>query len=90
LEPGTIEIDPSVVYFTFSRIRPFFSCGRTIQSTLDSLLKNELVTADLPYITLLFDGKNYFSLNNRRLFVFKSLRQAGKLMTVRARVKPVP
>jgi hypothetical protein len=25
-----IEIDPAIVYFTFSRVRPFFSCGRPI------------------------------------------------------------
>ena len=30
LEPGMILIDPAEVYFTFSRIRPFFSCGRPI------------------------------------------------------------
>jgi hypothetical protein len=29
-------------------------------------------------------------LNNRRLFVFKSLRSAGLIQTVVARVKPVP
>jgi len=74
-----IEIDPAIVYFTFSRVRPFFSCGRPIQETLDSLLQGDIITSDLPSITLLFDGKNYFSLNNRRLFVFKTLRAAGKL-----------
>jgi len=44
----------------------------------------------LPSISLLFDGTNYFSLNNRRLFVFKTLRSAGLIQTVIARVKPVP
>lgn len=90
LDPGMIEIDPSLVYFTFSRIRPTFSCGRPIQQTLDQLLKGELQPGDLPSISLLYDGTNYFSLNNRRLFVFKTLRGAGLLSTVVARVKPVP
>ena len=90
LGPDEIEIDPDIVYFTFSRVRPFFSCGRPVQATLDALLKGEINTADLPQISLLFDGRDYFSLNNRRLFVFKTLKQAGKLQTVRARVKPVP
>ena len=85
-----VDIDPEIVYFTFSRVRPFFSCGRPVNETLESLIKGDLDTSDLPSITLLFDGVSYFSLNNRRLFVFKSLRQAGKLETVRARVKPVP
>ena len=90
LDPGMIEIDPSHVYFTFSRIRPFFSCGRPIQQTLDQLLKGEIQPSDLPSISLLFDGTNYFSLNNRRLFVFKTLKSAGLIQTVIARVKPVP
>lgn len=90
LEPGTVEIDPSLVYFTFSRVRPMFSCGRPIQETLDSLLSGALSTSDLPQITLLYDGKNYFSLNNRRLYVFKTLKQAGLIKNIRARVKPVP
>lgn len=90
LDPGLLEIDPSLIYFTFSRIRPLFSCGRPIQQTLDQLLSSELLPADLPQITLLFDGKHYFSLNNRRLFVFKTLRAAGLLTSVVARVKPVP
>ena len=85
-----VDIDPEIIYFTFSRVRPFFSCGRPVSETLESLIKGDLDTSDLPSITLLFDGVSYFSLNNRRLFVFKTLRQAGKLSTVRARVKPVP
>jgi arabinogalactan endo-1,4-beta-galactosidase len=85
-----MDIDPMIVYFTFSRIRPFFSCGRPIQETLDALIKGEVLIADLPSIQLLFDGKNYFSLNNRRLYVFKTLKQAGLIEQVRARVKPVP
>jgi hypothetical protein len=85
-----LDIDPALVYFTFSRVRPFFSCGRPVQETLDALLSGSLSTSELPSITLLHDGTNFFSLNNRRLFVFKTLRQAGKIATVRARVKPVP
>lgn len=68
-----------MVYFTFSRVRPYFSCGKPVQETLDALAKGELDTGDLPQITLLYDGRNYFSLNNRRLFVFKTLRMAGSI-----------
>ena len=74
LGPDEIEIDPDIIYFTFSRVRPFFSCGRPVQQTLDALIKGDLTTADLPQISLLFDGHDYFSLNNRRLFVFKTLK----------------
>ena len=84
------EIDPSIVYFTFSRIRPFFSCGRTVHDTLEQLCSRRLAIDDLPSITLLFDGRNYFSLNNRRLYCMKELRKMGLIASMKARVKPVP
>ena len=74
-----VEVDPSIIYFTFSRVRPFFSCGRPVQATLDAITRGETQTWDLPSISLLFDGKHYFSLNNRRLFVFKALKDAGMI-----------
>lgn len=85
-----VSIDPSIVYFTFSRIRPKFSCGRTVEDTLRELIEGRLDLQTLPRITLLHDGRNYFSLNNRRLYVFKRLREAGVISTVPARVKAVP
>jgi hypothetical protein len=84
------QIDPMPVYFTFSRIRPQFSCGRFVHDTLHAIQSGALAVADLPTIAVLFDGANYFSLNNRRLFVFKELRRLGLVATVPARVKPVP
>jgi hypothetical protein len=48
LGPDEIEVDPDIVYFTFSRVRPFFSCGRPVQATLDALIKGDISTADLP------------------------------------------
>ena len=85
-----VEVDPSNVYFTFSRIRPLFSCGRHIETTLEALRSGEMSIESLPPITLLSDGKNLFSLNNRRLYVFKTLRNEGKISTIRARLKMMP
>ncbi|OAA73344.1 hypothetical protein ISF_00245 [Cordyceps fumosorosea ARSEF 2679] len=86
------DIDPDEVFFTFSRLRPQFSCGRRVRDTLDAALRGSLVPADLPPISVLRDPAtgHLFSLNNRRLYVFKALRAAGRLETVPARVKPVP
>lgn len=85
-----VQVDPLPVYFTFSRIRSQFSCGRRVHDTLQALLDGALSPADLPTIALLFYGVNYFSLNNRRLFVFKELARRGLVSTVPARVRPVP
>ncbi|RNC55962.1 hypothetical protein TcCL_ESM06520 [Trypanosoma cruzi] len=86
-----VEIDPATVYFTFSRIRPTFSCGRTIASTLDQFLRCEVTPNDLPLLCVLTDkaGRCY-SLNNRRLYLYKELKERGVLETVPARLRRMP
>lgn len=89
--PGAVvELDPSCIYFTFSRIRPQFSCGRTIQSTLDQLLANELQPSDLPLLSVLTDGAHYYSQNNRRLYTYKKLQALGKIENIPVRLRPLP
>ncbi|KAJ6780229.1 hypothetical protein PWT90_01956 [Aphanocladium album] len=86
------DVDPKDVFFTFSRLRPRFSCGRRVQDTLDAILGDELRPEDLPPISVLLDSAtgHMFSLNNRRLYVFKSLQAQGRLQTIPVRIKPVP
>lgn len=93
---GLDPIDPAVVYFTHSKIRPAFSgCGRRIQDTVDEILTGIKTVSELPFITVLTSGDgHYYSLNNRRLYVLKHLRSIGFLEptnTVRVRLKtPLP
>ena len=75
---GLTLVDPLPIYFTFSRIRPQFSCGRFVKDTLEELLAGNISPADLPSIAVLTDGENLFSLNNRRLFVYKHC-QLGRI-----------
>ena len=73
-------IDPKEIRFTHSRVRPFFSgCGRSLESTIESIINKEITIEDLPMITVIKNGNFYFSLNNRRLYVFKFLRDSGFL-----------
>lgn len=84
-------VDPSKVHFTFSRIRPQFSCGRTIQSTIDEIVAGKIAPKDLPSIQVLQDKDgNLFSMNNRRLFVFKQLQRLGLLESIQVRLRSVP
>lgn len=85
-----IHVDPLLVYFTFSRIRPRFSCGRTIASTLQQFRDGELQPRDLPLLSVLTDGTHYYSQNNRRLYTYKQLRQEGLMETVPVRLRPLP
>ena len=94
---GFIEVDPQRVRFQHSRIRPQFSgCGRSVVSTLDSIRKGDITPSDIPPIQVIVgpdenDGKGpwYFSLNNRRLWVFKRCRDEGLLPNnvIRVRVR---
>ena len=86
------QVNPSDIFFTFPRLRPKFSCGRRVQDTLDSILSKKLRAEDLPSINVLVDPAtgHMFSLNNRRLYVFKALQAEGRLDTIPVRMKPVP
>ncbi|KAL7513982.1 hypothetical protein ACHAXN_011854 [Cyclotella atomus] len=83
-----ISIDPSRIRYQHSRIRPHFSgCGTSVHHTLESIQSGSLSVDDLPPIQVLIgpsdtDGNPwYFTLNNRRLWVFKQLREGGYLTT---------
>ena len=87
--PYFIEIDPSIVYFTHARIRSTFSgCGRKVEETLDEIINGKLKPADLPFITVMYDGSVYYSLNNRRLWVLKQCKERGLVDHIRVRVRP--
>lgn len=85
-----VRIDPSHIRFTHSRIRPFFSgCGRRVEDTLADILDGRMQFEDLPFITVIAmdDGEVFFSLNNRRLWVIKQLKERGFLDKVPVRIK---
>ncbi len=77
---GIIEIDPQQIYFTHSRVRPFFTgCNKRIEDTLQEIMTGITDVKDIPLITVIPNEGCYFSLNNRRLFLFKKLRELGLL-----------
>ena len=82
---GLMMIDPAICRFQHSKIRPYFSgCGRSVQQTLDDIKDGKTNISDLPPIQVLVgdetaNGPCYFGLNNRRLWVFKRLREEGYL-----------
>lgn len=80
LGKGLIEIDPEQIYFTHSRVRPFFTgCNKRIEETLQEIINGVTSVKDIPLITVIPNDGSYFSLNNRRLFLFKKLRELGLL-----------
>lgn len=77
-----VLINPSEIYFSHSRICPYFS-GRSSQSlkkTLQEICDEKLNIEDLPLIEILqLDNGEYISLNNRRLWVLKECNKRGLL-----------
>ncbi|KAL6042499.1 H/ACA ribonucleoprotein complex subunit 1 [Balamuthia mandrillaris] len=102
-EYGFMEVSPARIRFAHSRIRPVFSgCGRRVEDTLADIREGRTRVEDLPLITVVTvnseekgKGKKeeeepwFFSLNNRRLYVFKRLYEEGLLEKVRVRVRPM-
>jgi hypothetical protein len=83
---GMMSIDPDRIRFQHSRIRPFFSgCGRSLVETLEAIQDGQLHPSELPPIQVIIgpteDSEQpwYFSLNNRRLWIFKECRRQGLL-----------
>jgi len=89
-QPFFTEVDPAIVYFSHARIRTTFSgCGRKVEDTLTEIVEGRLKPEMLPFITVMFDRATgtYFSLNNRRLWVFKECKKRGLLENIRVRVR---
>lgn len=83
------EVDPSVIRFQHARIRPFFSgCGRSVTETLKEASENiEIAKQKIPPIQTLFIDGEYYSLNNRRLWVWKECQSKGLVQKIRVRVR---
>ena len=86
------EVDIRTVRFTISKINPCFSCGRPIEATMAEVRSGKIAPSALPAITVMRDKQgNLYSLNNRRLFMFKALVEEEAMNPkLHVRVKGVP
>jgi hypothetical protein len=83
-----ITLNPAIIRFTHSKIRPKFSGnGYLIQETINQLETNQIDINDIPLIQIMYINGEYYSMNNRRLFTFKYLQKIGKLNEISARLK---
>lgn len=73
-------INPTLIYFTHSRIRPYFTgCNKRIEETLQDIIDQTISLDIIPLITVIENNGYYFSLNNRRLYLMKQLYQLDLL-----------
>ncbi|KAL4484833.1 hypothetical protein ABPG74_020010 [Tetrahymena malaccensis] len=79
----TTDLDVGVIHFTHSKIRgQFTGCGKMLEETLKEIKEGTTKIDDIPRIKVIYDGNRYYSMNNRRLWVFKQLHAEGLLKTV--------
>jgi len=83
----SIELNPDIIFHTHSKIRNRFSgCAKTIDETLEEIKSKVLNINNLPMITVEYNGINYYSLNNRRLYVIKRCKELGLIETIKVRL----
>ncbi len=86
-----INIDPSIIYFTHSKIRNRFSgCNKTIDDTYNEIILGNTLINDIPRISVHYYNDKYISLNNRRLYLFKKLQKEKIINTIYVIIKPLP
>jgi len=53
-EGALVQLKPSQILYTYGKLLPYFSgCGRTLQGTLDQIVRGEMTAADLPAIAVI-------------------------------------
>ena len=66
-----------------------FSTGKPVEETLQEMIDGRVQVSDIPRIqvTVTTDGR-FVSMCNRRLFVFKALRDRGLITTIPVDIVP--
>ena len=82
-----MQVDPLMVRFTHSKIRNRFSGNsKLIMDTYNDLKSGLVKIEELPQIQIFIINDEMYSMNNRRLYLFKMLAREGFLKTVEVRV----
>ena len=84
----TMMVDPLQIRFTHSKIRNRFSGNSMlIMDTFNQLKEKSIPITDIPMIQVMIVKNEMYSMNNRRLYMFKMLKREGLLDMVQVRVK---
>ena len=83
-----IKLSPAKIRFMQDSISYKFRCGGYVNDAIEKIAKKEMRVDTLPMIQVLKKDGLYYSLDNRRLYVFRVLHYRGLLD--RLKVKLVP
>lgn len=73
---------PSNIYFSQDSIRNTFDNGQSIHSTLQACEQNPMAICQIPTIRVCMKNGRWYTLDNRRLWVFKKLEESGRITDV--------
>ena len=81
--PGRVEwVDPLDVRFTQAEVSPVFSDGTWLPVTYFQILSGQIRVGDVPLICCYWHQGRRFSIDNRRLAVWRALRLRGSVRQV--------
>mmetsp|Transcript_34954 Transcript_34954/g.96637 ORF Transcript_34954/g.96637 Transcript_34954/m.96637 type:complete len:240 (-) Transcript_34954:171-890(-) len=75
--------NPHELLFTNRSMSERFSCGRTVQSTIEDLVSGRVSVQDIPAITVVSRGGRLLSLDHRRLYAFRKALPADARVPVK-------
>ncbi len=83
---SVVTVCPSEIRFSQKSCSETFSDGKTLASTLNSLKTHSVQPADIPMIQVVMKNDILYSVDNRRLVVFKQAEALGVCHTVKVRI----
>ena len=85
---SVIELSPAEIRFMQDSISYRFRCGRYVNDAIEKIAKKEMRVDTLPMIQVLKKDGLYYSLDNRRLYVFRVLHYRGLLDSLKVELVP--
>lgn len=70
-----LELSPSEIRYSQNSMRSRFRNGNPIEETLRKLLSGKITVVDIPRIRVAEKDGKYYSMDNRRLYVFKRFEE---------------
>jgi hypothetical protein len=84
-----VRVRPATIKFTNDSIKDRFQDGHTLLETALQIARQDVGKRDIRMLTVVrVDDGSLFSLDNRRLAVFRLLEMCGKVGTIKVEVVP--
>lgn len=86
---STIVLSPADIRFVHDSIRSHFRNGNRVNDTIKDIANGLLRVDALPMIRVILCSGNFFSLDNRRLYVYRVLHYRGLLKHIQVKLVPI-